>query len=88
MGGYVCPQCDIGRMRYQKRAHVCVHAGLVISVPDMPVFVCDACGYQEFEPLAYVRLEHLLASVTDPTDAPVKPSSDSAGSAAARSLDS
>jgi hypothetical protein len=35
---------------------------MLVSVPDMPVWICDICQYQEFDPEIIMRIETLLGS--------------------------
>lgn len=51
----------------------------MLSVPDMPAFVCDICGYQEFEYQAMQALYMLMGR----TDDPRMPDGDDAGLSAA-----
>ncbi len=57
---YPCPQCQIGVLQPQRMAYVRVINGLFVSVPDMPTYTCDVCGYQEFGTEALLVLESLV----------------------------
>jgi len=46
---FYCPRCQIGRCHLTKVPFVRLYQGLLISAPDTPAFVCDVCGYQEYE---------------------------------------
>ncbi len=59
---YYCPECQAGVL---KIAHVTYFAqvpGEMITAPDFPAWVCDICGFQEYDSLAltwlYVLLDH------------------------------
>ena len=59
---YSCPNCQIGLCQPGNMTYVCLHEGLLVSVPDMPVWTCDICQYQEFDPDIIARLETLLGN--------------------------
>lgn len=46
-----------------------VYQGRILTVPDMPAFVCDICGYQEFEYHAMQHLHALMGRADDPRTA-------------------
>lgn len=57
---YSCPYCQIGYCQPGQATYVRLHAGMLISVPDVPVWTCDICGYQEFDREAVINLDTLL----------------------------
>lgn len=57
---YYCPRCQFGRCRPGKATYVHVHRGMLISVPDTPAYICDACGYREFDQGAVQQLRALV----------------------------
>jgi len=57
---FYCPRCQYGRCRPASATLVTIQQGLVISAPNTPAYVCDVCGYQEFEPEAVHRLRRLI----------------------------
>jgi YgiT-type zinc finger domain-containing protein len=58
---YSCPVCQIGHCRPTKATYLrLVNGDRLLSVPRMPVYVCDVCTYQEFDPESVARLEALL----------------------------
>jgi len=52
-----------------------IYEGRILSVPDMPAYVCDICGYQEFDYQAMQSLYLLMGR----SDDPLMPDSDDAG---------
>ena len=57
---YECPRCQIGHCSPGKTTYTRLYNGKVISVPDMIVFTCDVCEYQEYDPEALINLQALL----------------------------
>jgi YgiT-type zinc finger domain-containing protein len=57
---YPCPTCQIGYYQSDKTTYLCLHRGMLVSVPDMPVWMCDICGHEEFDRDAVAQLEALL----------------------------
>lgn len=47
--GYPCPRCTVGRCVPQSQTYVEIYQGQLLSVPEMPVYICDVCHYSEFE---------------------------------------
>ena len=46
---FYCPRCQIGRCSLKSATYTRLHNGMIVSVPDMPAYLCDVCGYQEFD---------------------------------------
>jgi YgiT-type zinc finger domain-containing protein len=46
---FICPQCYIGRCRPSQATYTFVHEESLVSVPDIPAYICDICGYQMFD---------------------------------------
>jgi hypothetical protein len=64
-----------------KATYVSIYRGMVITAPDTPAYVCDTCGYQEFEHTAIKRLLDLTQPRSDKRDSgtvylPTVPSAD------------
>lgn len=57
---YSCPYCQIGYCQPGQATYVRMHNGMLVSMPDMPVWTCDICGYQEFDQEAVSNLDTLL----------------------------
>jgi hypothetical protein len=38
-----------------------VHGDMLVTVPDMPVWSCDICGFYEYEREALARLDNLMS---------------------------
>ena len=57
---YPCPRCQVGQCQCSLAPYLTVHDGMLVSVPDTPVWTCDICGYYEFEREAVSRLEKLM----------------------------
>ena len=66
---YPCPQCQIGLLQPKPMPYVRVVNGMFVSVPDMPTYTCDLCGYQEFGHEALLVLETLVGRVNSETHA-------------------
>lgn len=79
-----CPHCEIGHLHLHHRAYVSVQYEMLISVPDMPTYICDVCGYQEYERAALRQLEALvgLDNAAGNTSAPPKPATADLGDSA------
>ena len=69
-----CPRCLIGNLLADRATYTSVHSGMLLSVPNMPVWKCDLCEYQEYDYDAIVELEALVGRFGMPDD-PVRPSS-------------
>jgi YgiT-type zinc finger domain-containing protein len=59
---YDCPRCQIGHCHAGKTTYTRVTQGRVISIPNIAVYTCDVCGYQEFDRDALLRLQTLLGA--------------------------
>ncbi|MCA0453586.1 MAG: YgiT-type zinc finger protein [Chloroflexi bacterium] len=57
---FPCPNCQIGICQPKKTTYLTIYDGMLVSVPNTPVWQCDICQYQEFEHQAISRLETLL----------------------------
>lgn len=57
---YPCPQCQIGFLQPGRMPYVRIIRGMVVSVPDMPTYTCDVCGFQEFGSDALLLLDSLV----------------------------
>jgi hypothetical protein len=55
-----CPRCEIGMLHPGHATYVRTIQGTLISVPDMLVWTCDLCRYQEFDEENVARVEALL----------------------------
>lgn len=55
-----CPNCEFGNLKPRTAAYTRWVAGQFITVPDFPVWVCDVCGYMEYDDGALEHLEALL----------------------------
>jgi YgiT-type zinc finger domain-containing protein len=65
-----CPRCAFGRCHSRKVTYVNLYKGRVISAPETSAYVCDVCGYQEFDHLAIEHLHSLTSedrSISDDT---------------------
>lgn len=66
---FFCPRCQHGRCHAQAATYARVEDGQMIVVPAMPVYVCDVCGYTEFEREAVAHVSRLLGSEAPDLDA-------------------
>jgi hypothetical protein len=47
-----------------------MHEGMLVSVPDMSVWICDICQHEEFDRDEIQQVEALLGSSDSATDTP------------------
>lgn len=57
---FYCPRCQHGRCTPHRASYARLHEGVMLIAPDMPVYVCDVCGYTEFEREAVTRVTRLV----------------------------
>ncbi|MBL8119407.1 MAG: hypothetical protein JNJ78_17870 [Anaerolineae bacterium] len=72
---YPCPNCQIGLCQPGITTYVCLFNGMLVSVPDMPVWCCDICQHQEFDHETINNLEALLGirdTTLEPQRSPFK----------------
>jgi C4-type Zn-finger protein len=63
-----CPQCQIGVLQPTATTYSGIHHGMLISVPNMPSYMCDICEYHEFEVSALIQIEALVGQLSLPTE--------------------
>ncbi|MDX2161055.1 MAG: hypothetical protein SF162_06990 [bacterium] len=63
---HMCPRCGIGRLAVRQKPYTRVHDGLFISVPNVNVYTCDVCGFQEVEEAALIELDTLVGQFSVP----------------------
>jgi YgiT-type zinc finger domain-containing protein len=68
LSSYPCPYCEIGQCQPSRATYTTIYKGALLTVPDMPVAMCDICGYQEFDRTAIMRLESLLGQGDTPAE--------------------
>jgi hypothetical protein len=61
---YPCPHCQVGHCQRSTTPYLGVHGNTLVSVPDMPIWMCDICGHFEYEREALLRLETLMTTPT------------------------
>ena len=59
---YPCPVCQIGYCHPGHKTYLRMFNGMLVSVPDMPVWTCDICLHEEFDRESVERLEALLGA--------------------------
>jgi len=59
---YPCPRCQVGHCQRTTTPYLKVHGDMLVTVPDMPLWTCDICGYYEYERDVVARLETLMTS--------------------------
>lgn len=52
-----CPRCSLGRLTMRHTPYTRVHEGVFISVPNVKVYTCDVCGFQEVDEEALIELD-------------------------------
>lgn len=50
----------MGILRQQRVAYVTKQGGQIINVPDFPAWVCDVCGFSEYDSAALAELRVML----------------------------
>lgn len=65
---YSCPYCQIGYCQPGEATYVRMHEGQLVSAPNMLVWTCDICGYQEFDREALTALDALLGTTETTPD--------------------
>lgn len=73
-----CPRCQIGRCHPTASTYTRLMNGQVISVPNISVYVCDVCGYQEYERDDLLRLQALLGAASHGAQGENRPTARSA----------
>lgn len=69
---FPCPNCQIGHCHADRATYVQVYGDLFISVPHIRAWICDICGYQEFDRATLLRIETLVGQANQPsTNSPV-----------------
>lgn len=56
----VCPDCQVGELLGRRSTYVGWADGRFITVPDFPSWVCDVCGWREYDRTALSELQTLL----------------------------
>ncbi len=59
---YPCPCCQIGYYQPGKKTYLRMHGGMLVSVPDMLVWICDICQHEEFDRDEVQHIEALLGA--------------------------
>lgn len=54
--GFTCPRCGVGRCTPSTTTFVDVIIDRILSVPNVPVYICDVCHFAEFEQSAIESL--------------------------------
>lgn len=60
---YVCSRCQIGHLRPGLYPFTRVYNGMLVSIPDMPSFTCDVCGFVEYDASSLAGLETLVGKL-------------------------
>lgn len=55
-----CPECHVGRLKRRYVAYLTWIGRGYVTVPDFPAWVCDVCGFREYDTRAMHRLNLLL----------------------------
>lgn len=56
-----CPECHVGRLKRRYVAYLTWIGRGYVTVPDFPAWVCDVCGFREYDTRAMRRLNLLLS---------------------------
>ncbi len=57
---YLCPDCMVGRLQPRTAPFFAEMHGLPVTVPEFPAWICDVCGWTEYDQLALSELEAML----------------------------
>jgi YgiT-type zinc finger domain-containing protein len=57
---HTCPRCQIGSMMPTTATYSTVYRAALLSVPNIPAWNCDICGYIEYDDETMTRLEALV----------------------------
>lgn len=60
---FMCPRCQIGRCQPGHITYVQMYEGMLLRVPNMLVYTCDICGFQEYSLDAMQQLRALVGEV-------------------------
>lgn len=63
-----CPRCQIGTLQPRTATYTSIHRGMVLSVPNTPMWKCDICQYTEYDYDTLARLEALTGRFGMPDD--------------------
>jgi YgiT-type zinc finger domain-containing protein len=55
-----CPRCHVGALDAVTVTYSAVYRGALFSVPAVPAWLCDICGYIEYDEATMERLEALV----------------------------
>lgn len=55
-----CSRCHAGLMSLKYQTYFTWIKGVMLTVPDFPVWVCSMCGYEEYDARAAAWLKHVL----------------------------
>lgn len=47
--GFTCPRCGVGRCQPTVATFVDTFADSILSIPNVPAYICDVCHFAEFE---------------------------------------
>ena len=56
-----CPECHVGRLKRRYVAYLTWIGRGYVTVPDFPAWICDVCGFREYDTRAMRRLNLLLS---------------------------
>lgn len=59
---YPCPECQLGTLRGSRAFYFTQLRGQPVCIPGFPAWICDFCGYREYDPHAVANLHAMLWS--------------------------
>lgn len=65
---FVCPECRLGTAQLRPVYYCAWLDGLFLSVPNFPAWVCDVCGFREYDGTALHELEAVVYARQRPRD--------------------
>lgn len=63
---FPCPNCQIGICQPKRTTYLTTYKNMLVSVPNVAVWQCDICQYQEFEHVTISQLDDLLGVKDSP----------------------
>jgi YgiT-type zinc finger domain-containing protein len=62
---FVCPHCQLGSLHAKRIVFAHWFEGQFITIPNFPAWVCDICGWREYDAAALEQLETVLGPEAD-----------------------
>lgn len=76
---YPCPQCQAGLLHLRYLTYFTRLGQAMLTVPNFPAWLCDVCGYLEYDQQALRYLNTMLSPWLQEEDAPRAPNEGEGG---------